>query len=66
MITEKGLEQMQKEIEAQGVSKENAWKYAQIIGDTPVFDGSGNILVIDYQTGKEIAKLRPLKFFGEG
>lgn len=51
-----------REIMSQGFDEETASRYAAIIGDLPVRDSNGNILVRDV-VRDEIVKLRPLKFF---
>lgn len=51
------------EIMAQGFDRNTAGHFAALIGDTPVSDLAGNILVPD-ASGKIIATLKPLKFFG--
>ncbi len=49
------------EIMAQGYDEKTAAHYAALIGDTPLTDADGNIVV--KENGREIARLRPLKFF---
>ena len=51
------------EIMSQGYDENTASHYAGLIGDTPIADEHGNIVVME--NGREIAKLKPLKFFGE-
>jgi hypothetical protein len=51
------------EIMAQGYDRKTAGKYAVLIGDTPVADQDGNILVMDGR--RVVAKLKPLKMFVE-
>ena len=48
------------EIMVNGITEDVAARYAALIGDTPVTDETGAILVID--ENKEIARLR-LRFF---
>jgi hypothetical protein len=51
------------EIQSQGYSAETAGHYASLIGDTPIVDEQGRFVVID-NDGKELARLKPLVFFG--
>ena len=51
-----------KAIEGKGFDRETAGKFAVIIGDTPVFDETGNVVVID-DGGKELARFK-LDYFG--
>jgi hypothetical protein len=64
MITDEGLELMAREIESQGYDRETAWGFANIIGDTPVVDEDGNLIVLEYKTNLILARLKPLAFFG--
>jgi len=60
-MTEKQFERLIKEIQEQGFSEETAAGYAMLIGDTPVYDKAGMLLVMD---GKKIvARLKALRFF---
>ena len=49
-------------IAAQGYDEATALKYAALIGDTPISDEAGNILVLD-EKGQELARLAPLAKF---
>lgn len=49
------------EIMSQGHDEKTAAHYAALIGDTPIADEQGNIVVTE--NGREIARLKPLKFF---
>lgn len=51
------------EIAAQGYTPDQAAEYAALIGDTPLYDESGNIVVMDGD--RTVATLKPLKFFAE-
>lgn len=51
------------EIRSQGYPAETASHYASLIGDTPIVDAHGMIIVLEH--GKELAKLLPLAFFGQ-
>jgi hypothetical protein len=51
------------EIMRQGYSEEQAWQFAALIGDMPVYDESGSLLVVDHQTNSVLARLKPLPFF---
>lgn len=57
-----GFKALAREIEAQGIDPDTAGDYAALIGDTPVTDEHGNVLVMDGD--KVIATLKPLEFFG--
>ena len=61
MMDEKTFRELAREIEAQGISRELALRYAELIGDLPVRDADGNILVMD--AGRQLARLKPLKIF---
>jgi ribulose-5-phosphate 4-epimerase/fuculose-1-phosphate aldolase len=64
MGLDKGLfRELIEEIQSQGYSTETAGHYAALIGDTPLVDEQGRFVVID-NDGKELARLQPLKFFG--
>jgi hypothetical protein len=52
------------EIEAQGYGREVACHFAALIGDTPLTDKDGNIIVTE--NDQEIARLNPLKMFQKG
>ena len=52
------------EIMSQGYDRETAGRYAGLIGDTPAIDAEGNVVVME-PDGREIARLKPLKFFDE-
>jgi len=57
-----GLEELMREIMSQGIDEKTAWHYAALIGDIPITDKAHTcIIVID--GNKEIARLKPLKFF---
>lgn len=58
-----GFKALTDEIERQGYDRETAGHYAALIGDTPVLDEQGNVLVME--GGKIIATLKPLDFFGD-
>ena len=51
------------EIQSQGYDESAAARFASLIGDTPVIDQDGRIIVMD--EGREVARLRPLHFFGQ-
>lgn len=50
------------EIMSQGYSEEEAAHFAALIGDIPVFDEAGHIIVQEH--GRDLARLKPLRFFG--
>lgn len=50
-----------KEIESQGVDESTAAHYAALVGDTPLMEADGTILVREGH--RIIARLKPLKFF---
>jgi len=64
MLEDEGLKSLVREIEGQGFAPEIADLYAARIGDRPIVDEKGNIIVTD-ERGKELASLKPLKFFEE-
>jgi len=49
------------QIMAQGHDDETAARYAGLIGDLPIRDEAGNLLVMEGE--KVIARLKPLKMF---
>lgn len=61
------LTELIREIMAQGYDRQTAGDYAVLIGDTPVLDEAGNILVMDQTASglKVVATLRPLAIFSE-
>lgn len=61
MMNEESLDVLAAEIMALGYDEETAGDYAAYIGDLPIKDERGNIIVQD-ETGRELARL-PLKFF---
>lgn len=61
MMDEKSLTELAHEIMTQGIGESTAWHYAALIGDLPLKDKSGNIIV--RENGREIATLKPLKIF---
>lgn len=63
-MNESDLDALALEIRLQGYDELSAWRYAQLIGDTPVFDERGNIVVRE-DDGTVLATLKPLKFFAE-
>jgi len=60
-MTEEGMNRLIDEIMSQGYDEKTAAHYAALIGDTPLTDADSNIVV--KENGREIARLRPLKFF---
>ena len=62
-MTRESLDELAAEIRGLGYDRRTAGHYAALIGDTPMGDDQGRIVVIDEQ-GKELARL-PLKFFDE-
>jgi hypothetical protein len=46
-MTFEGFEDMAKAIMAAGYDSETAYEYASLIGDTPLVDGGGNVVVKD-------------------
>lgn len=62
MMDEKAFGELVDEIKTQGYTEDEAVRYAGLIGDMPVTDGHGNIIVLG-DNGIEVARLKPLKFF---
>jgi hypothetical protein len=62
MMDEKSLTKLTHEIMAQGYDEQTASDYAVLIGDTPCMDDHNNVIVRKH--GRQIAKLKPLEFFG--
>lgn len=63
MITEEGLTNLCNEIMALGYDEETASHYAVLLGDTPLTDPSGRMIVME--NGNVLATLPPLKFYQE-
>jgi hypothetical protein len=61
MMNEETFGQLVDEIMSQGYDEETAVRYAVLIGDIPIADEHGNIIVMS--GGKELARLKPLKMF---
>jgi hypothetical protein len=61
MISEEGFYKLIAEIQSQGYDQETAGHYAVLIGDMPIVDDAGNVVVME--NGKVLARLKPLKFF---
>ena len=60
-MDEKSLTALTHEIMRQGYDENTASDFAVLIGDLPVRDAAGNILVMD--GGKLLATLKPLEYF---
>ena len=65
MMDLKAFSELVTEIQSQGYDRGTACRYASLLGDLPVRDTNGDVLVEDEQ-GKVIARLKPLKFYGIG
>lgn len=50
------------EIMSQGYDEGTAAEYAELIGDMPITNAAGQVVV--KKDGRTVAKLKPLKFFG--
>jgi hypothetical protein len=61
MLDRKAFDALVDEIQTQGYDEETAAHYAALIGDTPCAAEDGRIVITE--DGKEIARLKPLKFF---
>lgn len=55
-----GLAELAEEIRRQGFDEETASRFAALIGDTPIIDDAGKVVVRD--GGRELARLK-LHFF---
>ena len=60
---QKAFKALAEEIMSQGYDQATAIHYASLISDTPTADEQGNIVVVEQ--GQVIARLKPLKFFGD-
>ena len=56
MLTEEGFKSLCDEIESLGYDRDTAGHFAALIGDTPITDEHGQIVVME--AGKELAKLK--------
>lgn len=63
MIELEDFNKLVDEIVEQGFNEETASELAEMIGDTPIYNEAGNIVVMD--GAREVAILLPLKFFAE-
>ena len=63
MIDSQGFGELVQEIMRQGYNEETAAHYAMLIGDRPCYDTAGRIVV--EENGLELARIKPLKFFGD-
>ena len=57
-----GLEELMREIMSQGFDEKTAWHYAALIGDLPITDETHSCIIV-MDGLREIARLKPLKFF---
>ena len=57
------IDELIAQIMAQGYDRRTAGDYAVAIGDTPILDAQGNVLIMEGD--KIIATLKPLPFFNE-
>lgn len=64
MIELEAFCELVREIQGQGVASDLAGEYASLIGDTPLYDEQGRIVVMDGD--RELARLKPLRFFDVG
>lgn len=62
-MTESDFNDLVSEITRQGYEPAEAARLARLIGDTPVMDEQGRVVVFDGE--REVARLQPLKFFGD-
>jgi hypothetical protein len=63
MIEYEDFSNLVDEIMTQGHDEETASRYAALIGDTPLYNEAGDIVVMDGE--RIVATLKPLKFFAE-
>ena len=61
MMDEKAFGELVDEIQSQGFDQDTAAHYAALIGDLPITDEQGQLVVMS--GAQVIARLRPLKFF---
>lgn len=61
-MNEEAFGELIDEIMSQGYDRQKAGRFAGLIGDTPIEDDAGNIVVME--KGQVLARLKPLKFFG--
>jgi hypothetical protein len=61
MMNEETFGELVDQIMAQGYDEETAVRFAVLIGDIPISDEHGNIIVMS--GGQELARLKPLKMF---
>jgi len=63
MMDKKAFLELVREIQGLGYDEKTAAHYAMLIGDMPISDEAGNIIVMEGR--RVVARLKPLKFFGE-
>jgi hypothetical protein len=62
MLEQSAFDQLANEIAGQGYDEDSSARLAMLVGDTPAIDEAGRVIVMEQ--GKEVARLRPLRFFG--
>jgi len=60
-MSQEAFAELTAQIMEQGYDLATACHYAALIGDLPISDGQGNIIVREY--GHELAQLKPLAMF---
>lgn len=63
MLERSAFESLVDEIQSQGYDEPAAAHFAALLGDRPVKDQDGRLVVVEQ--GREVARLRPLLFFGD-
>jgi len=63
-MTRASLAELARQIMEQGHDRQTACHYAALIGDTPLTDEQGKIIVRD-RHGRELARLQPLAMFSD-
>jgi hypothetical protein len=64
MMTQESLTELTRQIMEQGYDRKTAGLYAAMIGDLPISDGHGKIVVQD-EHGRELARIKRPKMFME-
>jgi hypothetical protein len=62
MMTQESLAELARQIMAQGYDLQKAALYAALIGDLPIADGKGNLIVRD-ERGREIDRIKTPPMF---
>jgi hypothetical protein len=63
-MSQESLAELARQIMAQGFDERTAGLYAALIGDTPLSDGQGNLVIRDIH-GRELARIKCPAMFSD-